>query len=328
MHRRHAKKNVPIELLRAVTAVVDTGSFTKAADALDLTQSAISAQIARLAQLLGGDIFAKGPGITLTKRGLLVLQYARRMLAINDELLACTGPVSAPRQLVIGLPTWFGQQHLVAIFEKCSGSPTGEQVSFRCDRSEQLDARTPSWIARSGLPLQYGGGAARGCGAMVGKNGLGEIAEARAVPGCAASFGRLARQQRRSAGAGCVAERRSEIRHHIFGSGFLVTLRSRRSRHWRAVGPRTPARSGIGNRLRRIAGAAGNKKRHLCARRSRSAPHRPTSGTIGARAGAAASRASESEACGCSPQPYSVSLQMTSRWLKFLQVKIDRPSKR
>ena len=138
MHRRHAKKNVPIELLRAVTAVVDTGSFTKAADALDLTQSAISAQIARLGQLLGGDIFAKGPGITLTKRGLLVLQYARRMLAINDELLACTGPVSAPRQLVIGLPTWFGQQHLVAIFEKCSGSPAGEQISFRCDRSEQL----------------------------------------------------------------------------------------------------------------------------------------------------------------------------------------------
>ncbi len=138
MHRRHAKKNVPIELLRAVTAVVDAGSFTKAAEALDLTQSAISAQITRLGQLLGGDVFAKGPGITLTTRGLLVLQYARRMLAINDELLACTGPVSAPRQLVIGLPNWFGQQHLVTIFEKCSGSPTGEQISFRCDRSEQL----------------------------------------------------------------------------------------------------------------------------------------------------------------------------------------------
>ena len=138
MHRRHAKKNVPIELLRAVAAIVDAGSFTKAAEALDLTQSAISAQITRLGQLLGGDIFAKGPGITLTKRGLLVLQYARRMLAINDELLACAGPISAPRQLVVGLPSWFGQQQLVAIFEKCSGSPTGEQITFRCDRSDQL----------------------------------------------------------------------------------------------------------------------------------------------------------------------------------------------
>jgi DNA-binding transcriptional LysR family regulator len=140
MHRRHAKRNVPIELLRAVSTVVDTGSFTKAADALDLTQSAISSQIARLGQLLGGDIFAKGPGITLTKRGLMVLQYARRMLAINDELLACTGTgsISGPRRVVIGLPSWLGHRHLIPIFETCSISSTGERVSFRCDRSEQL----------------------------------------------------------------------------------------------------------------------------------------------------------------------------------------------
>src|ERR1700756_4120325 len=100
MHRRHANKNIPIELLRALVTIVDTGSFTKAADALDLTQSAISSQIARLAQLLGGSIFARGMGnIIPTKRGTLVLQYARRMLAINDELLALAGPNAAPRHL-------------------------------------------------------------------------------------------------------------------------------------------------------------------------------------------------------------------------------------
>lgn len=139
MHRRHAKKNIPIELLRALVTIVDTGSFTKAADVLDLTQSAISSQIARLAQLLGGSIFAKGMGnIIPTKRGTLVLQYARRMLAINDELLALAGPNAAPRHLVIGLPAWLGQQRLVDIFDRCAASPTGEQVSFRCDRTERL----------------------------------------------------------------------------------------------------------------------------------------------------------------------------------------------
>ena len=69
MHRRYAKKNIPIELLRALVTIVDTGSYTKAADALDLTQSAISSQIARLGRLLGGSIFAKGQGnMTPTKR--------------------------------------------------------------------------------------------------------------------------------------------------------------------------------------------------------------------------------------------------------------------
>jgi DNA-binding transcriptional LysR family regulator len=139
MHRRYAKKNIPIELLRALVTIVDTGSYTKAADALDLTQSAISSQIARLGGLLGGSIFAKGRGnMTPTKRGLLVLQYARRMLAMNDELLTFAGPNSAPRQFVIGLPSWLGDQRLIEIFERCSASPTGELVSFRCDRTERL----------------------------------------------------------------------------------------------------------------------------------------------------------------------------------------------
>jgi DNA-binding transcriptional LysR family regulator len=139
MHRRYAKKNIPIELLRALVTIVDTGSYTKAADALDLTQSAISSQIARLGRLLGGSIFAKGQGnMTPTKRGLLVLQYARRLLAMNDELLTFAGPNSAPRQFVIGLPSWLCHQHLLEIFERCSASPTGELVSFRCDRGERL----------------------------------------------------------------------------------------------------------------------------------------------------------------------------------------------
>ena len=139
MHRRYAKKNIPIELLRALVTIVDTGSYTKAADTLDLTQSAISSQIARLGGLLGGSIFAKGQGnMTPTKRGLLVLQYARRMLSMNDELLTFAGPNSAPRQFVIGLPSWLGRERLVEIFERCSAGEPGELVSFRCDRVERL----------------------------------------------------------------------------------------------------------------------------------------------------------------------------------------------
>jgi DNA-binding transcriptional LysR family regulator len=76
--------------------------------------------------------------MTPTKRGLLVLQYARRMLAMNDELLTFAGPNSAPRQFVIGLPSWLGHKRLLEIFERCSASPTGELVSFRCDRVERL----------------------------------------------------------------------------------------------------------------------------------------------------------------------------------------------
>lgn len=138
MHRRHEKRNIPIELLRALVTVVDTGSFTKAADALDLTQSAISAQIARLGQLLGGRMFAEGHGVFPTKRGLLALKYARRMIAVNDELLASAGLSSAQRQIAVGLPAWLGHRYLTAVLERCPQSASGAPVIFRCDQSEQL----------------------------------------------------------------------------------------------------------------------------------------------------------------------------------------------
>jgi DNA-binding transcriptional LysR family regulator len=138
MHRRHEKRNVPIELLRALVTVVDTGSFTKAAETLNLTQSAISAQIARLGDLLGGSMFAKGPGISPTKRGLLALKYARRMVAINDQLLASAGLGLSSRQTLIGLPLWLGGRYLTSAFELCSRGANGRQVTFRCDHSEQL----------------------------------------------------------------------------------------------------------------------------------------------------------------------------------------------
>lgn len=139
MHRRHRKRNIPIELVRALVTIVDTGSFTRAADALDLTQPAVSAQIARLGELLGGNIFAKGPGnMTLTDRGAMILQSARRLIAINDELLALAGPNAGPRRFMIGFPAWLGHQRHMEIFARCSASAPNEHVGFRCDRTERL----------------------------------------------------------------------------------------------------------------------------------------------------------------------------------------------
>jgi DNA-binding transcriptional LysR family regulator len=139
MHRRHEKSNIPIELVRALVTIVDTGSFTRAADALNLTQSAVSAQIARLGRLLGGNIFAKGTGnMRLTDRGAMILQSARRMIAINDELLALAGPNAGPRRFMIGFPAWLGHQRHMEIFACCSASAPNGHVGFHCDRTERL----------------------------------------------------------------------------------------------------------------------------------------------------------------------------------------------
>jgi DNA-binding transcriptional LysR family regulator len=96
--------NVPTDLLRTFIAVTDLRSFTRAAQALGITQPAVSAQIKRLQMLLGAELFDKSaPGVTLTVKGEVIVNYARRLLALNDQLLDVTtrgGPVA---RLRIGL---------------------------------------------------------------------------------------------------------------------------------------------------------------------------------------------------------------------------------
>ena len=95
--------NIPTELLRTLVAVVDLRSFTKAAQSLGVTQPAVSAQIKRLQVLLGSELLDKSaPGVTLTSAGHLVVNYARRLLSINDQILDLAGPRQASQTIRIG----------------------------------------------------------------------------------------------------------------------------------------------------------------------------------------------------------------------------------
>ena len=130
---------VPVELLRTVITILDEGSFTKAGQTLGLTQSAISAQIKRLRQLVGDDVFARsGGGTKLTERGKIVERYARRILDMNDQLLSLSGGGPVAPLVRVGLPVSFAGDILVNAFKSCTGAAKGVQVHLQCARSEEL----------------------------------------------------------------------------------------------------------------------------------------------------------------------------------------------
>ena len=96
--------NIPTELLRTLVTVVELRSFTKAAQSLGVTQPAVSAQIKRLQGLLGTELLDKSaPGVTLTSAGELVVNYARRLLSINDQILDFAAPRPASQTLRVGV---------------------------------------------------------------------------------------------------------------------------------------------------------------------------------------------------------------------------------
>src|SRR6266436_1377332 len=84
--------NIPTDLLRTFVAICELGSFTKAAHLFGLTQPAVSAHMRRLETIIGSDLIEKNmSGVKLTVCGGEVLRQARRILAINDQIVASGG---------------------------------------------------------------------------------------------------------------------------------------------------------------------------------------------------------------------------------------------
>jgi DNA-binding transcriptional LysR family regulator len=77
-----------LDILRTLVAIADEQSFALAAERVHRTQSAVTQQMARLEEILGVPLFEKvGRSKRLTMHGVRLLEYARRLLALNDEAL-------------------------------------------------------------------------------------------------------------------------------------------------------------------------------------------------------------------------------------------------
>ncbi|MEU5691951.1 LysR family transcriptional regulator [Actinosynnema sp. NPDC020468] len=72
--------------LRAFVAVVDEGGFGTAADALGLTQSAVSHAVAALERTLGQPVLTRQGGVTPTAFGAEVLGHARTAVAASSAI--------------------------------------------------------------------------------------------------------------------------------------------------------------------------------------------------------------------------------------------------
>lgn len=99
-----SNQNIPIEIFRTIIAVLETGSFTKAASTLGLSQPAVSSQMKRIERIVGGEIFIKtANGSSVTELGKLVIRQARKILEANDQTMALGGASLGPKVFRVGL---------------------------------------------------------------------------------------------------------------------------------------------------------------------------------------------------------------------------------
>jgi DNA-binding transcriptional LysR family regulator len=101
--------NFDIDCLRSFLVVADSMSFSRAAEAVGRSQSTISQQIAKLEMQVGKPLLTrrKGRVLELTSEGGKLVQYARRILQLNDEAYASVCDDALAGFVRLGVPLDF-----------------------------------------------------------------------------------------------------------------------------------------------------------------------------------------------------------------------------
>ncbi len=107
----HASARTPLlelDLLRTLIAVNNHASFTEAAHELNKTQAAVSMQIRRLEELTGVTLFDRGKrSLRLTGDGEILVEYGKKMLALNEEAFASVRPDQVVGAVRLGAVTHY-----------------------------------------------------------------------------------------------------------------------------------------------------------------------------------------------------------------------------
>ena len=128
--------------LRSFLAIVDTGSFTRAAERVHKTQSAVSMHVRRLEERLGRNLFDKlGRGVRLSEDGEKLVDYARRMLQIEASAVAAISNKGLSGHVRLGIPDDYADNFLPAILTRFTRRNPRVDVSVVCDSSLSLDGQ-------------------------------------------------------------------------------------------------------------------------------------------------------------------------------------------
>jgi DNA-binding transcriptional LysR family regulator len=124
--------------LRAFLAVADEGGFTRAAQLLNRTQSAVSMQVRRLEELLGTTLIADRKKATLTSAGERILEHARRIVSLNDEVMGRAKGADIAGRVRIGTPDDYIAFFLPPVLRRLSVTHPHVEIEVRCALSADL----------------------------------------------------------------------------------------------------------------------------------------------------------------------------------------------
>ncbi|MEM9206184.1 MAG: LysR substrate-binding domain-containing protein [Pseudomonadota bacterium] len=128
--------------LRTFIAIAETGSFTRAAEVVHKTQSAVSMQMKRLEDRVGASLFTReGRAVRLSDKGERLADYARQILSLNAEALASLSDDGLDGHVRLGTPDDFADRFLPEILALFARSYPKVEVTVVCEPTPTLAER-------------------------------------------------------------------------------------------------------------------------------------------------------------------------------------------
>jgi len=124
--------------LECFLAVTETGSFTRAADKVSRTQSAVSQQVTKLESQIGKSLFVRGKNLTLTSEGEILLTYARKIIQLNRDAMDRFKQPELQGEVRFGLPEDFASVFLSEVLTEYASLHPRMLLNVECDLTLNL----------------------------------------------------------------------------------------------------------------------------------------------------------------------------------------------
>jgi DNA-binding transcriptional LysR family regulator len=132
-------QNLDLDLVRTFAAIAHSGSFTRAAETMRRQQSTISLQVKRLEDQLGRKLLDRNPhAVKLTAEGETFLDYARKLLDLNDEVVARVNEPTMRGTVRLGTPEDFATGHLPSVLARFAQAYPSVALEVSCDLTLHL----------------------------------------------------------------------------------------------------------------------------------------------------------------------------------------------
>lgn len=134
-------RNLDTALIRTFVTVAEKASMTAAANALNLTQGAVSQQVKRLEDVLGCNLFERDRrGLRLTRSGERLFGKGKRLLALNDEIWAEMAGSAVTGKVRLGVPYDLVGTLLAPVLKAYAEAYPQVEISLHCAASPELAA--------------------------------------------------------------------------------------------------------------------------------------------------------------------------------------------